>query len=115
MFKFHITAGDFNMKTDDTDLKHPIVNNNYHNLIKAKTCFKSVAGKCTDLVLANRKLSFKNTGSVNTGLSDFHHMIYTSMVNLYLGIFFLENILRGLSKLQQRKLFRGFEKIFIKN
>ena len=72
-------TGDFNMQTDDTDLKHHIKNHNYYNLIKTKTRFKSFAGTCIDHALTNCKVSFKNTGSADTGLSDFHYMIYTTI------------------------------------
>ena len=33
----------------------------------------------TELILTNRKFSFKNTQSFETGLSDHHHMVYTML------------------------------------
>ena len=47
------------------------------NLIKKNTCFKG-GGLCIDLILTNRKFSFKNYTSFETGLSDHHHLIYSS-------------------------------------
>ena len=49
-----------------------------YNLIKVDTCFK---GKETniDLILTNRKYSFQNTNTFETGLSDHHDMIYTML------------------------------------
>ena len=43
------------------------------------TCFKSNSGTCIDLILTNKKHSFKNTSVIETGLSDFHRMIFTQM------------------------------------
>ena len=45
------------------------------NLIKNDTCFKG-EGSCIDLILTNRKFSFKNSTSFETGLSDHHYLIY---------------------------------------
>ena len=36
-------------------------------------------GTCIDLILTNKKHSFKNTSVIDTGLSDFHRMIFTQM------------------------------------
>ena len=46
------------------------------NLIKNNTCFKG-EGSCVDLILTNRKFSFKSSTSFETGLSDHHHLIYS--------------------------------------
>ena len=48
-----------------------------YNLIRSPACFKRVQGKCIDLPLTNRKHSFFGCHTLETGLSDFHHMIYT--------------------------------------
>ena len=48
------------------------------NLIKNNTCFKG-EGSCIDLILTNRKFSFKNSTSFETGLSDHHHLIYSML------------------------------------
>ena len=53
-------------------------NQNLFNLVKSNTCFKG-EGSCIDLILTNRKYSFKNTCSFETGLSDHHHLIYSVM------------------------------------
>ena len=46
--------------------------------MKTNTCFKG-SGSCIDLILTNRKYSFKNTTSYEIGLSDHHHMILTML------------------------------------
>ena len=51
---------------------------NFVSLMKNKTCFKGTCS-CIDLILTNRKYSFKNTSSYETGLSDHHHLIYSVM------------------------------------
>ena len=51
-------------------------NQNLFNLVKSKTCFKG-EGSCIVLILTNRKYSFKNTCSFETGLSDHHYLIYS--------------------------------------
>ena len=48
-----------------------------------KTCWKSTTGKCIDLILSNQKYSFKHTGVSETGLSDFHNLIYIAFKATY--------------------------------
>ena len=78
LFDNYIIIGDFNLEPSDTTLKHFLDNNGLHNLIKGHTCFKG-KGSLIGLILTNRKFSFKNTQSFETGLSDHHHMVYTML------------------------------------
>ena len=78
LFDNYIIIGDFNLEPSDTTLKHFLDSNGLHNLIKEHTCFKG-KGSLTDLILTNRKFSFKNTQSFETGLSNHHHMVYTML------------------------------------
>ena len=55
---------------------------NFVSLIKNKTYFKGT-GSFIDLILTNRKYSFQNTSSYETGLSDHHHLIYSVMKNIF--------------------------------
>ena len=48
-----------------------------NNLVKSPTCHKSDSSTCIDLILTNRSRSFKNTQTIEAGLSDFHEMIVT--------------------------------------
>ena len=66
--------GDFNLEPHDKRLGYFL--NNLVNLVKTNTCFKG-SGPCIDLILTNRKYSYKNPTSYETGLSDHHHMILT--------------------------------------
>ena len=52
------------------------------NLIKNDTCFKG-EGSCIDLILTNRKFSFKNSTSFEIGLSDHHHLIYSMLKTMF--------------------------------
>ena len=53
-------------------------NEKLHYLLKGNTCFKGM-GSCIDLILTNRRYSFKHTSSTETGLSDRHHLISSMM------------------------------------
>ena len=70
--------GDFNLEPHDKRLVSFLNSNNLVNLVKTNTCFKG-SGSCIDLILTNRKYSFKNTTSYETGLSDHQHMILTML------------------------------------
>ena len=69
---------DFNLEPHDKRFGYFLNNNNLVNLVKTNTCFKG-SGYCIDLILRNRKYSFKNITSHKTGLSDHHHMILTML------------------------------------
>ena len=77
-FDNYIIVGVFNLEPSNKTLKHFLNSNGLHNLIKEHTCFKG-KGSLTDLILTNRKFSFKNTQSFETGLSNHHHMVYTML------------------------------------
>ena len=51
---------------------------NFINLVRGNICFKG-KGSYIDLILTNRRYSFKHSSSTETGLSDHHHLI-SSMV-----------------------------------
>ena len=71
-----LVMGDFNLEPCDEPIETFCDGYNLHNLVKEKTCFKSVP-KCYDLILTNFKHSFQNTSAVTTGFSDFHKMTIT--------------------------------------
>ena len=75
-----LLAGDFNIDDEDETLQEFIFEHNMKNLVKEKTCFKSIENpSCIDLFLTNSSSSFCNTTTVTTGLSDFHKMVVTVM------------------------------------
>ena len=78
----HIIIGHFNLEPSAVLSKHFMNSNALFNAIEVNTCFKS-KGTCIDLILTNRKYSFKNTNTFETGLSDHHHMIYTMLKSTF--------------------------------
>ena len=72
-----LILGDFNMEIVDTSMAGFLESHCLKSLNKMPTCFKSKNGKCIDLMLTNKNRSFKYTNIFETGMSDFHLMIYT--------------------------------------
>ena len=77
-----VVLGDFNLEPSSPSMLSFMDSQNFVSLIKNKTCFKGT-GSCIDLILTNRKYSFKNTSSYETGLSDHHHLIYSVMKTIF--------------------------------
>ena len=73
----YLIMGDFNLEPHDKRLGYFLNSNDLVNLVKTNTCFKG-SGSCIDLILTNRKYSFKNTTSYETG-PHYHHMILTML------------------------------------
>ena len=74
-FKNCIIMGDFNCEPSHPKMLTFLYGNLLYNHMKSKTYFKTAAGTCIDLILSNQKFSLQHTSSVDTGLSDFHHLI----------------------------------------
>ena len=75
-----LLAGDFNIDDKEEIMQDFVFEQNVKNLVKEKTCYKSIDNpSCIDLLLTNTPLSFQNTTTVTTGLSDFHKMAVTVM------------------------------------
>ena len=72
-----VTLCEFNIEEKQAEIKAFMEIYQLKNLIKEPTCFKSDNPKCIDLILTNRSSSFQNSGTIETGLSDFHSMIVT--------------------------------------
>ena len=68
--------GDFNMTETEEQLKEFLDLYSLKNLVKDPTRYKSHTPRCIDLVLTNRKRSVQKTTTVETGLLDFHKMVY---------------------------------------
>ena len=78
-----VILGDINAEPQNQIIKNFLSENSLYNHMKNKTCFKSANGKCIDLIISNRKHSLQCTGTVETGLSDHHHLIYTMVKTQY--------------------------------
>ena len=81
-YKFVTVIGDLNnnlLQPKGTINKHLIDFMDTHgmtNLIKGPTCFKKPDGTLLDVIVTSNNKRFLTSGSFNTGLSDFHHLIY---------------------------------------
>ena len=47
------------------------------SLILTPTCFKSKEGRCIDLILTNKQNCVHTSGTFDTDISDFHHLVFT--------------------------------------
>ena len=78
-----IIVGDFNSGPNNPVMTAFLSEHHLFNHMKNKTCFKSEKGSCIDLILSNKKHSLQHTGTVDTGISDHHHLIYTMLKTTY--------------------------------
>ena len=71
-----LLMGDFNAEETESCLKEFLYEYDANNLVKEKTCYKSVENpSCIDLFITNSYRSFQNTTTISTGLSDFHKCV----------------------------------------
>ena len=67
-----LMLGDWNSTVNEKSLANFCEMYNLENLIKEPTCFKSAENPSSiDIILTNKKLSFQNTMTIETGLSVF--------------------------------------------
>ena len=78
-----IIVGNFNLEYTDPKISSFLDLNDFKNIMKSKTCFKSTRGTCIDLILSNSSKYIKTYGTVETGLSDFHLLIYFMLKKKY--------------------------------
>ncbi len=78
-----IVIGDMNLEPDSPEISSFIESHSFFNHMKEKTCWKSTQGSCIDLILSNRKYSLFNTGTLETGLSDHHLLVYSMLKTTY--------------------------------
>ena len=81
-----IIIGDFNNVTTSIEISSFMADHGLYSLVNNPTCFKSVNGRCIDLILTNKKHSFQKSQSFETGVSDHHHMIYTMLKSTFAHI-----------------------------
>ena len=65
------------MEPTESALSNFLSSNNLSNLMTKNTYFKGT-GSCIDLILTNRKYSFKHSESYETGNSDHHHDLHNA-------------------------------------
>ena len=73
-----LLLGDFNSSVKENAMKEFCEIYDLENLIKDPTCFKNPSNPSSiDVILTNRKSSFQNSMTLETGLSDHHKMVVT--------------------------------------
>ena len=73
-----LLLGDLNSAVTEKTLKEFCETYNLENLIKGPTCYKSTNNPSSiDVMLTNKRLSFQNSITLETGLSDYHKMTIT--------------------------------------
>ena len=96
-----VVLGDFNLEPPSPSMLSFMDSQNFVDFIKNKTCFKGT-DSFIDLILTNRKYSFKNTSSYETGLSDHHHLSYSVMKTTFKCEGFQKLIYRDYSNFSQK-------------
>ena len=73
-----LLLGDWNSAVTEKEMKDFCLRYGLENLIKVPTCYKNPENPSSiDVMLTNKKLSFQNSLTIETGLSDFHKMTIT--------------------------------------
>ena len=71
-------TGDFNSEDTEPRLSELLYEYDLKNIVKDKTCFKNPNNpSCIDFFITNKPMSFQNTSTMSTGLSDCHKMVIT--------------------------------------
>ena len=74
--------GDFNASVSENHMKDFCEMYDLENLISGPTCFKNANNPSSiDVMLTNRKTSFQDSMTIETGLSD-HHKMTVSIKNI---------------------------------
>ena len=78
-----IILGDFNESEHSPKMQSFLNLQGCKNIIKNKTCFKSLEGSCIDLTLINKPNLHLHTQVFESGMSDHHQIIYTILKATY--------------------------------
>ena len=76
-FENIIVLCDFNMKPTNQEMTTFTSDNDFINIIKSNTCFKTSTRTCIDFILTNKPKSFQNIRVIETGVSDHHLLIFS--------------------------------------
>ena len=77
IYENSVLLGDFNLSTENPNLKNFMCSFDLESLINSPTCYKSTNPSCIDLILTNKKNYFTKSATFETGLSDHHKLITT--------------------------------------
>ena len=77
IYENFVLLGDFNLSTENPNLKNFMCSFDLESLINSPTCYKSTNPSCIDLILTNKQNHFMKSATFETGLSDHHKLITT--------------------------------------
>ena len=104
IYNAFILAGDFNLHETDPIMSEFLIKNDAKNLVRGKNCFKNhVNPSCIDLFITNSSLSFQNTTTFASGLSDFHKMILTVLKTTFQKVKAKEIVYRNFKQFDMNK------------
>ena len=75
--------GDFHESEHNPKNQSCLSHQDCKNIIKNKTCFKSLEGSSINLILTSRPNLYQHTQVFESGMSDPHLMIYTMLKSTY--------------------------------
>ena len=99
IYENFVFLGDFNLSSENPNLKNFMRSFDLESLINSPTCYKSTNPSCIDVVLTNKKNHFIKSAAFETGLSD-HYKLITTILR--------KTIIKGNSK----KMFYSYYKRF---
>ena len=65
------------MESTNQEMTTFMADNDFINIVKSSTCFKTSTGPCIDLILKNKPKRLQNAGVMETGVSDHRLFILT--------------------------------------
>ena len=77
IYENFVFLGDFNLSTENVNLKNFMSSFHLESLIDSPTCYKSIIPACIDLILTNKRNHFMKSATFRTDLSDHHKLITT--------------------------------------
>ena len=77
IYENFVLLGDFNLSTENPNLKNFMCSFDLESVINSLTCYKSTNPTCIDLHLTNKKNYFMKYATFETGLSNHHKLITT--------------------------------------
>ena len=78
-----VIMGNFNANESNPAMETFSNQHKCKNIIKSKTCYKSQEGSCIDLIITSRHSLHQFSHAFETGISDYHLMVYTMLKSTY--------------------------------
>ena len=79
IYEDFVVMGDFSVNESNPVMETFLNQHNCKNIIKNKTCYKSLEVSCIDLIITSRPSLHQFSQVFETGVSDHHSMIYTML------------------------------------